>query len=499
MAADRILSIDQGTTSTRAILFDREGRPLAEARRALKQIYPQEGWVEHDPREIWEATLAVSREAVAMGGGPAPVAAIGLTNQRETTLLWDRKSGAPLHNAIVWQDRRTAELCRRMRDAGLEKSLTDKTGLLVDPYFSATKLGWLLDNVDGARARAERGELAFGTVDSWLIWNFTQGKCHYTDVTNASRTLLFNIRDLDWDREILDRLCIPSALLPEVRECAADFGVAAEELLGARIPIRGVAGDQQSAAIGQACTRPGMMKVTYGTGGFALLHIGPECLRSEARLLTTVGYVVREQMAYALEGSIFMAGATLDWLKDNLKLFSSLTDAEKLARNAPDSSVYFVPAFVGLGAPHWDPAARGAVFGLTRDSGIGDVVRAAFDAVCYQTRDLIAAMAADKANPPDIIRVDGGMSANDGFLQRLADLTGARVERPHFIETTALGAFSLASIGAGTIGDLDDLHQISQISASFEPRLDGARRDALYAGWREAVERTKTQRKAGAT
>ncbi len=489
--ADCILAIDQGTTSTRAIIFDAQGAPRAQSARELPQVFPQAGWVEHDAEEIWRATKDVCRRALEEFGDAKRIAAIGITNQRETTILWDRATGQPLHNAIVWQDRRTADQCAALKARGLSQSITEKTGLLLDPYFSATKIAWLLTHIPGARARAERGELACGTVDSWLIWNLTKGARHVTDATNASRTMLFNIETLDWDSEILSWLDIPREILPEVLDCAADFGVADKSILGTDIPICGVAGDQQAAGIGQACFEPGMLKSTYGTGCFILLNTGSRRLRSSHRLLTTLAYRLKGEAHYAMEGSIFMAGASVQWLRDGLKLIEKAEDAERLAMQAdPHGDVYMVPAFTGLGAPYWDPHARASITGLTRDSGIPDIVRAALDAVCYQTRDLLEAMGSDGAEAAQSIRVDGGMAKNAWFMQRLADLTGRLIERPHGEQATALGAAYLAGLQVGLYPSAGHIARQWRLAYSYEPKLASEMRDNLYGGWRDAVART---------
>lgn len=490
-----VLAIDQGTTSTRALLFDREARPVARAQRELKQIFPRPGWVEHDPEEIFEATVAVCREVLAgRGTGGGDLAAIGVTNQRETTILWERASGRAIHNAIVWQDRRTADVCERLAAEGHGDAVEEKTGLVIDPYFSATKVAWLLDNVAGARGAAERGEIAFGTVDSYLLWRLTGGRRHVTDSTNASRTLLFDIHRQRWDDDLLDLFRVPRVVLPEVLDCSAEFGTAEPDLLGAAVPITGVAGDQQAALIGQACLRPGMMKSTYGTGCFALLNTGSQAVKSKNRLLTTVAYRLDGRTTYALEGSIFIAGAALQWLRDGLKLIAHARESEKLAAQAdPDQAVYLVPAFTGLGAPYWDARARGAILGLTRATGVPEIVRAALEAVCYQTRDLMAAMAADGAEPPTTLRVDGGMVVNDWTMQFLADILGLPVERPRVTETTALGAALLAGLETGFYPSLDALHDLWQGERTFEPAMAEEEREARYRGWQGAVERVRVR------
>lgn len=488
-----ILAIDQGTTSTRAILFNAELRPVATAQEEFRQHYSAPGWVEHDPADLWATVAGTARQAVEYAGiAASQIAAIGITNQRETTLLWDRRTGQPLHNAIVWQDRRTAPICAALKDAGHEPMIVARTGLLLDPYFSGTKLKWLLDTIPGARARARAGELAFGTVDSWLIWNLTGGKVHATDATNAARTLLFNIATNDWDAEICALLDIPLQLLPEVRDCAADFGVTRADLFGRAIPIMGVAGDQQAATVGQACFRPGMMKSTYGTGCFALLNTGAERVTSRNRLLTTIAYRLDGQTTYALEGSIFVAGAVVQWLRDGLKVIRAASETQPLAEAAdPAQQVVMVPAFTGLGAPYWRPDCRGAVFGLTRNSGPAELARAALESVGYQTRDLLEAMHADWTVPAEgVLRVDGGMSASDWTMQFLADILGAPVDRPVVTETTALGAAYLAGLRAGICPAPEDFARNWSLQRRFEPAMEPDRRAALYARWQRAVAAT---------
>ena len=493
-SARAILAIDQGTTSSRAMLFDRRGQPLATAQQEFSQHFPQPGWVEHEPEDIWRDTLRVAREALAVAGLTAPdIAAIGITNQRETTVLWDRKTGEAIHNAIVWQDRRTAPLCDRLRRDGYEPMVKDKTGLLIDSYFSATKIVWLLENVPGARARAERGDLAFGTIDSFLLWRLTGGRVHATDATNAARTLLYDIKRQAWDDELLKLFNVPAAILPEVRDCDADFGATPAEMFGAPIPILGMAGDQQAATVGQTCFAPGMVKSTYGTGCFALLNTGETPVDSKHRLLTTIAYRLSGKTTYALEGSIFIAGAAVQWLRDGLKIIATAGETEELAKAAdPAQAVYLVPAFTGLGAPYWDGHARGALFGLTRATGRAEIARAALEAVCYQTRDLLEAMRADGAADLATLRVDGGMVANGWMLQTLADILGVAVERPKIAETTALGAAYLAGLRSGFFGGLDDLAKLWQSAGRFEPRLVAVDRDARYAGWLDAVRRVRT-------
>ncbi|MDF1687113.1 MAG: glycerol kinase [Parvibaculaceae bacterium] len=494
MSNHSILSIDQGTTSTRAVLFDAGGNPTGSAQVELPQIFPADGWVEHDPNQIWQDTLTVCRQVLEGGEGARAIAGIGITNQRETTVLWDRVSGEPLHNAIVWQDRRTAQMCLDLKARGLEDSIQEKTGLLLDPYFSGTKLAWLLEAVDGARARAEKGELCFGTIDSWLVYKLTGGKVHATDITNASRTMLFNIRDQVWDEEILRLLNIPASLLPEVKECCDDFGGTDEALFGPQIPISGIAGDQQAASVGQACFAPGMMKSTYGTGCFALVNTGDQLVASKNRLLSTIGYKIDGQIAYALEGSIFMAGATVQWLRDEMKFIANAQESETLARQAnPDSHVIVVPAFTGLGAPYWDPQARGAILGMTRDSGAAEIVRAGIESVSCQTRDLMEAMGADMKSAglesPSALRVDGGMVANEWFAQNLSDMIGRSVERPVITETTVLGAAYLAGLQVGFYDSLEGIAKNWQCDARFDPVMTQSEQSARYGRWRDAVGR----------
>ncbi|HZP20109.1 MAG TPA: glycerol kinase GlpK [Bauldia sp.] len=488
-----ILSIDQGTTSSRAILFDRKLRPVASAQREFPQHFPAPGWVEHDPEEIWGSVLGTMRAALRKAGiGPGDLAGIGITNQRETTIIWDRKTGKAIHNAIVWQDRRTAAECERLRAAGGEERVTAKSGLLLDPYFSATKAAWILDRVKGARKRAEAGELAFGTVDSFLIWRLTGGKVHATDATNAARTALYDIREGGWDDELAALFNVPRAVLPAVRDSAGDYGLTARAVLGAEVPILGVAGDQQAAAIGQACFRPGMLKATYGTGCFALLNTGDEPVRSRNRLLTTVAYQLAGRRAYALEGSIFVAGAVVQWLRDGLKLIRRSADAGALAKGSDQGQpVYFVPALTGLGAPHWDAAARGAIYGITRGTTGAEIVRAALEAVCYQTLDLLDAMRADMGGAGDtVLRVDGGMVASDWTMQFLADILDAPVDRPKVPETTAVGAAYLAGLAAGLLPEPAAMAKTWKRDRRFTPRMKADLRAAKLAGWRDAVART---------
>ena len=495
MGKRHILAIDQGTTSSRAMIFDESGHCTALAQQEFKQIYPQDGWVEHDPEEIWQTVLAVCHQVLQQADAAGiEVAGIGITNQRETTLVWDRQTGKPLYNAIVWQDRRTADYCAELKAAGHEEQVAEQTGLLLDSYFSATKLHWILNHVDGARARAEKGELAFGTVDSFLLWRLTGGGSHATDATNASRTMLFDINSQQWDQSLLDLFQIPASLLPEVKDCIADFGVTDPHLFGRAIPIGGIAGDQQAAAIGQACLEPGMIKSTYGTGCFVLMNTGDKVIRSQNRLLTTVAYRVDGRTSYAVEGSIFVAGAAIQWIRDGLKLIDSAGEVEGLAQGLDSNrGVYLVPAFTGLGAPHWDPHARGAIFGLTRDTGVAEIVRATLESVGYQTYDLMEAMKRDSETASKTLRVDGGMVANNWFLQFLADLLDVPVERPQVTETTALGAAYLAGVQCGLFESLADVRNHWQRDALFTPRLSAAERSVLLRGWEKAVSRVLEQ------
>ncbi|MDE3079715.1 MAG: glycerol kinase GlpK [Paracoccaceae bacterium] len=485
-----ILAIDQGTTSSRAILFDAGLRVNAIAQAEFPQHFPRSGWVEHDPADIWSSTEGSIRKAMAGASVTAKdIAAIGITNQRETTLLWDRRTGEALHNAIVWQDRRTAETCEKLRAAGHEGLIRKVTGLLLDPYFSATKLAWLLDHVEGARDRAKKGELAFGTVDSYLIWKLTEGRVHATDATNAARTMLYDIRKGAWSDEILSLFDIPASVLPEVRDCAADFGTTT--LFGGEIPIRGVAGDQQAATVGQACFAPGMVKSTYGTGCFALANTGERMVLSDHRLLSTIAYQLDGKPTYALEGSIFVAGAVVQWLRDGLHLIGSAAETGPLAASAdPHQEVIMVPAFTGLGAPYWDARARGAIFGLTRATGPAELARAALESVGFQTRDLMEAISADMGNATETLRVDGGMTASDWTMQFLSDILGAPVDRPEVCETTALGAAWLAGMKAGVCPDQAGFAKTWALERRFTPAMDPSLREARYAAWKDAVRRT---------
>jgi glycerol kinase len=481
-----VLAIDQGTTSTRAILFDGAGRARNTVQIELAQHYPRPGWVEHDPEEIWQSIVAACRKAVAAADGP--IAAIGIANQRETAILWERASGRPVHNAIVWQDRRTAELCEGWCAQGLAETVAQRTGLVIDPYFSAPKIRWLIDTVPGLRPRARAGEIAFGTIDSFLLWRLSGGKCHATDMTNASRTMLFDIRRLAWDADLLEAFGIPPAILPEVLDTGADYGTTVPELLGAAIPIAGIAGDQQAAMIGQACFRPGMIKSTYGTGAFALLNIGREPAASRHRLLTTIAYRLGGATVYALEGSIFVAGAAVKWLRDRLGAIVSAAEAESLAARAdPRQALYLVPGFAGMGAPYWAPHARGALIGLTAESGLPEIARAALEAVGYQTRDLVEAMAADSGIAVSTLRVDGGMAASDWTMQFIADILSAIVERPASIETTAWGAAYVAGLMRGLYPEPETMIVRWLPERRFAPAMPVAEREERYAGWRRAV------------
>lgn len=487
-----VLAIDQGTTSTRAIVFDAQAQAVAIAQRELEQHYPDLGWVEHDPEDIWRDVLATTRDAIDRSGLAAgAIAAIGITNQRETVVVWERATGRPVHKAIVWQDRRTASVCAQLKADGVEAEVRARTGLLVDPYFSATKLAWILDTVAGARAAAERGELAFGTIDSFLLWRLTGGKVHATDVTNAGRTLLYNIREQCWDAQMCRLFGVPMQMLPEVYDNSRVFGFTQKSHFGGEIPIAGMAGDQQAALFGQACFDPGMAKSTYGTGCFMLLNTGGEALASDNRLLTTPAYRLDGQMTYALEGSIFVAGAAIKWLRDGIGVITHASETNDMATRVPDNhGVYMVPAFVGLGAPHWDPDARGAIYGLTLGATQAHLARAALEAVAYQTMDLAAAMVADGGHAPACLRVDGGMAANDWLCQFLADMLEVPVERPVHLETTALGAAFHAGLATGVWPDLAALRQTWMQGELFVPAMQARRRETLIAGWRQAVRRT---------
>jgi glycerol kinase len=488
-----VLAIDQGTTSSRAILFDENYQNCAVSQQEFAQHYPQSGWVEHDPEDIWRTTLSSCQQVMQKANAStAEIAAIGITNQRETTLVWDRKSGKPLHRAIVWQDRRTSDFCRDLRDEGNEAMIMAKTGLLLDPYFSATKIAWILDHVDGARAAADRGELAFGTIDCFLLWRLSGGCVHATDATNASRTMLYDIYNHCWSEDLLKLFNIPASILPEVRDSASDFALTRKSLFDGGISIRGIAGDQQAAAVGQACFKPGMMKSTYGTGCFALLNTGEKGVQSKNRLLTTIAYQLNGKTHYALEGSIFIAGAAVQWLRDGISLIESAEQAGVLAALADESQeVYLVPAFVGLGAPYWDADCRGAIYGLSRGTGRAELACATLESVCYQTCDLLNAMHRDwDASGNTILRVDGGMVASDWTMQRLADLVNAEVDRPTVLETTALGAAWLGGMQSGFYGDEEEFSQSWGLDKRFQPEMDETTRSRKYAGWQDAVKRT---------
>ncbi|MGO4706759.1 glycerol kinase GlpK [Microvirga sp. 2MCAF38] len=496
--ADFVLAIDQGTTSSRAIVFDGEYRIRGVGQQEFPQHFPKSGWVEHDPEDLWRTVVQTMRRALADSNlAASDIAAIGITNQRETVVVWDRATGKAIHNAIVWQDRRTAEICAKLKADGAEPLITARTGLIADSYFSATKAAWILDHVEGARARAERGELAFGTVDTWLLWRLTGGKVHATDATNASRTMLCNIDTMEWDEELLKLLRVPRAMLPEIKDCIDDYGVTERSLFGVSVPIRGIAGDQQAATVGQACFAPGMLKSTYGTGCFALLNTGTERVASTNRLLTTVAYRLKGRTNYALEGSIFIAGAAVQWLRDGLHLIERSEQSGAFAEQAdPEQEVYLVPAFTGLGAPWWRPEVRGALYGLTRNTGPREIARAALEAVCFQTRDLLEAMRQDWAtqdgavSADTVLRVDGGMVASDWTLQRLADILNSPVDRPVVLETTALGAAWLAGHGAGVWPDQGGFSKSWRLNRRFQPNMAEDKRQKAIKGWNLAVQRT---------
>lgn len=494
--AVHLLAIDQGTTSSRAMVFDAQCQAVSVAQQEFTQHFPNDGWVEHDPEDIWKSVVSVVREALEQARLTASdISAIGITNQRETTLVWDAATGEAIHPAIVWQDRRTSAFCDRLQADGHEQLINERTGLLIDPYFSATKLSWLLDNVEGARQRAERGELRFGTVDCFLLWRLSGGKVHRTDASNASRTMLFNIHTQQWDTQLLELLNIPASLLPEVLDNTADFGDTDPALFGASIPITAMAGDQQAALVGQACFVPGSVKSTYGTGCFMVMNTGNTPVRSSHRLLTTVAYRLDGQTTYALEGSIFVAGAAIQWLRDGLKLIRHADETEALAEQVGDQSgIYLVPAFTGLGAPYWDPQARGAILGLTRDTGIAEIVTAGLQSVCFQTRDLLEAMQADGDIPITSLRVDGGMVVNKWMVQALANTLGVQVDRPQITETTALGVACLAGLQQGLFSSLEDIARHWECERSFEPVMPQERREILYTGWLDAVQRVRGNR-----
>ena len=488
-----LLAIDQGTSSSRTVIYDHETSVVASAQQEFPQIYPQPGWVEHEPEAIWESVRAVTKKAMAGAGASASdITAIGITNQRETTLVWDRESGECVYNAIVWQDRRTAEVCRALKSDGLEATVASKTGLRLDPYFSATKLAWILDNVDGVRERAESGKLAFGTIDCFLLWRLTGGKSHATDASNASRTLLFNIHSQQWDDELLEIFNIPRELLPDVRDCAADFGLATDGCVGGPVPVLGIDGDQQAALIGQAGFENGMTKSTYGTGCFVIANTGATALTSQNKLLTTVAMRLNGEVTYGLEGSVFVAGSAIQWLRDEMKIIESAPETEAIAkRTGIVDDVIVVPAFAGLGAPYWDPDARGAIVGLSRGSSGDQVVTATLQSVAYQTHDLVSSMAEDGISP-GVIRVDGGMVTNDWFLQFLADILDTPVERPVNVESTVLGAAYLAAFGAGILQGSEQISEYWQCQSRFDPAMSSDHRERLLAGWKAAVSRIRT-------
>lgn len=486
-----ILALDQGTTSSRALIFNEKGEKLACCQKEFPQIFVKGGWVEHDPRDIWESQLDVAKQVIQKAGlQPSDIAGIGVTNQRETTIIWDKQTGEPIYNAIVWQCRRTVDICDKFTQQGLSKFFSDKTGLVIDPYFSATKVKWILDNVPGVKERAEKGELLFGTVDTWLIWNLTGGKVHATDFTNASRTMMFNIHTLNWDDEILGLLGIPRSLLPQVVDCSGLIGVTDKSVLGAEIKICGCAGDQQAALFGQCCFHKGDVKNTYGTGGFLLMNTGKEPVRSKSGLLTTIAWGIDGKVTYALEGSVFVAGAVVKWLRDELKMIDDAAQTEQIARSVEDcGGVYVVPAFVGLGTPYWDPGARGSIFGLTRGSSRAHIVRACLEAICYQTADVIDAMVND-TGALNTIRVDGGASANDFIMEFQADILNRPVIRPENVESTATGAAFLAGLGCGVWKSGEEILQISGSFKEFAPAMRSQKREQLLCGWKKAVKRS---------
>jgi glycerol kinase len=487
--ADFILALDQGTTSSRAIVFNHDGQIIRTAQQEFPQIYPKPGWVEHDPSAIWQSQLQVSQQAI----GDASIAAIGITNQRETTLIWDKETGEPIHNAIVWQDRRTAKLCDELRAEGFSQTILEKTGLVTDAYFSGTKVAWLLDNVTGARAKAEAGKLAFGTIDSYLVWKLTGGRLHITDVSNASRTLLFDIHKKWWSKTICERLNIPMSILPQVVSSSMVYGETDPAIFGRAIPIAGIAGDQQAATFGQACYAAGAVKNTYGTGAFMMMNTGAEAVASKNQLLTTIGWRIGEEPTqYCLEGSIFIAGAAIQWLRDEMKLISNAAESEAVATSVDSTSgVYMIPAFVGLGAPYWDQYARGTIVGLTRGTGRAHIVRATLEAIAYQTRDVVEAMKADSGLELPALRVDGGAVSNDFLMQFQADILGVTVQRPQVTETTALGAAYLAGLAVGFWQSQAEIEQKWAVEKTFEPKMSVDERESLYAGWKKAVERSR--------
>lgn len=488
-----LMALDQGTTSSRAIIFDKKGQIVSVAQKDFKQYFPQSGWVEHDPQEIWTSQSSVMIESLVSKGIRADqIAGIGITNQRETTIVWDRKTGKAIHKAIVWQDRRTASFCNELKEKGHAELIASKTGLIIDAYFSATKIRWILNNVEGARGRAEAGELAFGTVDSWLVWNLTAGKNHITDITNASRTMLYNIHSQEWDQELLDLFEIPSSLLPEVKNCSEIYCETAGDVLSVKIPIAGIAGDQQAALFGQLCTEPGMAKTTYGTGCFLVMNTGKEAVRSKNQLLTTVAWKIGDEINYALEGSVFIGGAAIQWLRDGIGLLGNANESEKLAMSLKDNDgVYFVPALAGLGAPHWDQDARGAFFGITRGTTIAHMTRAALEAIAYQVYDVLKAMEKDSGKPTQELRVDGGATANNFLMQFQADLLGCEIKRPEIIETTAIGAAFLAGLAVGFWESREEIQSLWTADRSFTPAMDPENREKLIHFWHKAVDRSK--------
>ncbi len=488
-----IMALDQGTTSSRSIIFNKKGEIISVAQRAFKQHFPKSGWVEHDPMEIWSTQSSVLAESLAKGNiKPKSIAAIGITNQRETTILWDRKTGKPVYNAIVWQDRRTATFINQLKAEGKEELVSSKTGLVLDAYFSGSKVKWILDNVEGLRERAENGEIAFGTVDTWLIWNLTHKKVHVTDVSNASRTMLFNIFDKKWDQELLDLFDIPASLLPEVKSSSEIYGHTSEYLFPVSIPIAGIAGDQQAALFGQLCTEPGMAKTTYGTGCFLMMNTGETPVKSKNKLLTTIGWEVNGKVNYALEGSVFIGGAAIQWLRDGIELFGHAKESEKLATSLKDNDgVYFVPAMAGLGAPHWDQNARGAFFGITRGTTIAHMTRAALEAIAYQVRDVLDAMQKDSGAPIKELRVDGGATANNFLMQFQSDILRTKIKRPKIIETTAIGAAFLAGLAVGFWESEEELQALWESDKDFEPKMEVEKVNYFLHFWHKAVERSK--------
>lgn len=489
--AKYVMALDQGTTSSRAIIFDHSGKMIASLNKEFRQIYPKPGWVEHDPMEIWESQIEVAKGVIEKAGiKPEDIAAIGITNQRETTVVWDKNTGKPIYNAIVWQCRRTAPICDELKNRGFDKKIREKTGLVVDAYFSGTKVKWILDNVEGAREKAERGELLFGNIDTWLIWNLTRGKVHVTDYSNASRTMLFNIHELKWDKEILEELNVPENMLPEVKPSSYVYGYTDKSIFGVEIPIAGDAGDQQAALFGQACFKPGMAKNTYGTGCFMLMNTGEKAVPSKTGLLTTIAWGIDGKVEYALEGSIFITGAAIQWLRDELRIIDSAPQSEEYALKVEDTNgVYVVPAFVGLGAPYWDMYARGVIVGLTRGAKREHIIRATLESIAYQTRDVLEAMQEDSGIKLQALKVDGGASANNFLMQFQADILGVPVDRPQVIETTALGAAYLAGLAVGFWNSREEIEKNWNIDRRFEPAMEEEKREKLYRGWKKAVER----------